>query len=384
MKFSTRAIHAGEEPNFKEGGCGDVVIPIHLASTFARKEIDKPTNGYEYSRTQNPTRLALETRLAALESSKYGLAFSSGLAAEATLLLSLLQKGDHVVAFDDLYSGTKRLLNQSLSNFGISVTYVDATDPKNVENALLNNTKLIWLETPTNPLMKLCDIQKISHIAKESNALLVVDNTFMSPYFQNPLELGADIALHSTTKYIGGHSDVVGGAIMLSNKRLYSKILFNQNAIGAIPSPFDCFLVMRGIKTLAVRMERHNYNALKIAKYLEKHSRIEKVNYPGLKSHPYHELANRQQSGFGGMLSFEIKGDMNDVKAFLQRTKIFALAESLGGVESLIEHPWLMTHSSLPQKARENCGITKNLVRVSVGIEDVTDLICDLDQALEE
>lgn len=384
MKFSTRAIHAGEEPNFKEGGCGDVVVPIHLASTFARKEIEKPTNGYEYSRTQNPTRLALETRLASLENSKYGLAFSSGLAAEATLLLSLLEKGDHVVAFDDLYSGTKRLLNQSLSNFGISVTYVDATDPKNVENALLNNTKLIWLETPTNPLMKLCDIQAISKVAKERDIIVVVDNTFLSPYFQNPLELGADISLHSTTKYIGGHSDVVGGAIMLSDERLYSKILFNQNAIGAVPSPFDCFLVLRGIKTLAVRMERHNYNALKIAKYLELHSRIGKVNYPGLKSHPYHELASRQQSGFGGMLSFEIKGDVNDVKVFLQRTKIFALAESLGGVESLIEHPWLMTHSSLPQKARESCGITQNLIRVSVGIEDVTDLISDLEQALQE
>ena len=384
MKFSTRAIHAGEEPNFKEGGCGDVVVPIHLASTFARKEIEKPTNGYEYSRTQNPTRLALETRLASLENSKYGLAFSSGLAAEATLLLSLLEKGDHVVAFDDLYSGTKRLLNQSLSNFGISVTYVDATDPKNVENALLNNTKLIWLETPTNPLMKLCDIQAISKVAKERDIIVVVDNTFLSPYFQNPLELGADISLHSTTKYIGGHSDVVGGAIMLSDERLYSKILFNQNAIGAVPSPFDCFLVLRGIKTLAVRMERHNYNALKIAKYLELHSRIGKVNYPGLKSHPYHELASRQQSGFGGMLSFEIKGDVNDVKVFLQRTKIFALAESLGGVESLIEHPWLMTHSSLSQKARESCGITQNLIRVSVGIEDVTDLISDLEQALQE
>jgi cystathionine gamma-lyase len=383
MKFSTRAIHAGEEPNFKDGGCGDVVVPIHLASTFARKEIDKPTSGYEYSRTQNPTRCALETKLAALESAKYGLAFSSGLAAETTLLLSLLKKGDHVVAFDDLYSGTKRLLNQSLSNFGLDVTYVDATNPKKVETALLGNTRLIWLETPTNPLMKICDIQAISKIAKEKDAILVVDNTFLSPYFQNPLDLGTDIVLHSTTKYIGGHSDVVGGAIMLSNKKLHSKIRFNQNAIGAIPSPFDCFLVLRGIKTLAVRMERHNYNALEIAKYLEKHSRIEKVNYPGLESHPYHELAKHQQSGFGGMLSFELKGDVNDVKIFLQRTKIFALAESLGGVESLIEHPWLMTHSSIPQKAREICGITQNLIRVSVGIEDVTDLISDLKQALK-
>ena len=383
MNFATKAIHAGEEPNLKEGGSGDIVVPIHLASTFARKEIDKPTAGYEYSRTLNPTRHALETRLAALESAKYGLAFASGLAAETTLILSLLEKDDHVVAFDDLYSGTRRLFNQSLSNFGLEFTYVDATHIVNVENALLGNTKLIWLETPTNPLMKLCDIQTISKVARERNIILVVDNTFMSPYFQNPLALGADIVLHSTTKYIGGHSDVVSGAIMLSNKKFYSKIKFNQNAIGAVPSPFDCFLVLRGIKTLAVRMERHDYNAKKIAKYLETHPRAEKVNYPGLTSHPQHEMAKQQMSGYGGMLSFELKGDLNDVKAFLQKTKIFALAESLGGVESLIEHPWLMTHSSMPQKAREISGITKNLIRVSVGIEDAEDLIADLEQALQ-
>jgi len=383
MNFATKAIHAGEEPNLKEGGSGDIVVPIHLASTFARKEIDKPTAGYEYSRTLNPTRHALETRLAALESAKYGLAFASGLAAETTLILSLLEKDDHVVAFDDLYSGTRRLFNQSLSNFGLEFTYVDATHIVNVENALLGNTKLIWLETPTNPLMKLCDIQTISKVARERNIILVVDNTFMSPYFQNPLALGADIVLHSTTKYIGGHSDVVSGAIMLSNKKFYSKIKFNQNAIGAVPSPFDCFLVLRGIKTLAVRMERHDYNAKKIAKYLETHPRAEKVNYPGLTSHPQHEMAKQQMSGYGGMLSFELKGGLNDVKAFLQKTKIFALAESLGGVESLIEHPWLMTHSSMPQKAREISGITKNLIRVSVGIEDAEDLIADLEQALQ-
>jgi len=383
MKFATKAIHVGEEPNFKEGGSGDVVMPIHLASTFARKEIDQPTAGYEYSRTLNPTRHALETRLAALESAKYGLAFASGLAAEATLILSLLEKDDHVVAFDDLYGGTRRLFDQSLSKFGLEFTYVDATHSVNVENALLDNTRLIWLETPTNPLMKLCDIQAISKVARERNIVLVVDNTFMSPYFQNPLALGADIVLHSTTKYIGGHSDVVGGAIMLSNKNFYSKIKFSQNAIGAVPSPFDCFLVLRGIKTLAVRMERHGYNAQTIAKYLETHPRVEKVNYPGLKSYPQHELATQQMSGYGGMLSFELKGDLSDVKAFLQKTKIFALAESLGGVESLIEHPWLMTHSSMPQKTRENNGITKNLIRVSAGIEDVEDLIADLGQALQ-
>jgi len=383
LKFATKAIHTGEEPNLKEGGSGDIVVPIHLASTFARKEIDKPTGGYEYSRTLNPTRQALEKRLAALENAKYALAFGSGLAAEATLILSLLKKGDCIVAFDDLYSGTKRLFNQTLSNFGLEFTYVDATSTKNVENAFQSNTKMIWLETPTNPLMKLCDVRAISKIAKERAIITVVDNTFASPYFQNPLDLGVDIVVHSTTKYIGGHSDVVGGAVMLSNDEFYQKIKFNQNAIGAVPSPFDCFLVLRGTKTLAVRMERHNYNAQKIAAYLEAHPRIEKVYYPGLKSHPQHELAKRQMSGFGGMLSFEIKGGLKDVKTFLQKTKIFALAESLGGVESLIEHPWLMTHSSIPEKARETSGITRNLIRASVGIEDAEDLIDDLKQALQ-
>jgi cystathionine gamma-lyase len=383
LKFATKAIHTGEEPNLKEGGSGDIVVPIHLASTFARKEIDKPTGGYEYSRTLNPTRQALEMRLAALENAKYALAFGSGLAAEATLILSLLRGGDHVVAFDDLYSGTKRLFNQTLSNFGLEFTYVDATSTKNVEEAFKHDTKMVWLETPTNPLMKLCDVRAISKVARERNIITVVDNTFMSPYFQNPLDLGADIVVHSTTKYLGGHSDVVGGAIMLSNSEFFQKIKFNQNAIGAVPSPFDCFLVLRGTKTLAVRMERHNHNAQKIAEYLEAHPKIKKVNYSGLKSHPYHELAKRQMSGFGGMLSFEMKGSLKDVKAFLQRTKIFALAESLGGVESLIEHPWSMTHSSIPEKTRETSGIKQNLIRASVGIEDAEDLMADLKQALQ-
>ncbi len=383
MKFATKAIHTGEEPNLKEGGSGDIVVPIHLASTFAREEIEKPTGGYEYSRTLNPTRKALETRLAALENAKHALAFSSGLAAEATLVLSLLKKGDHVVAFDDLYSGTKRLFNRTLSNFGVEFTYVDATSTDNVEAAFQGNTKMIWLETPTNPLMKLCDVRTISEIARGQNIITVVDNTFMSPYFQNPLDLGADIVVHSTTKYIGGHSDVVGGAVILSNDELYKRIRFNQNAIGAVPSPFDCFLVLRGTKTLAVRMERHNHNAQKIAEYLESHSRIKKVNYPGLRNHPQHELVERQMSGFGGMLSFEIMGGLKEVKSFLQKTKIFALAESLGGVESLIEHPWLMTHSSIPEEARKRSGITQNLIRASVGIEDAEDLIDDLKQALE-
>jgi cystathionine gamma-lyase len=383
LKFATKAIHIGEEPNLREGGYGDVVIPIHLATTFARREVDKPTRGYEYSRTGNPTRDALEKRLAALENAKFGLAFASGLAAEATLLLSLLEKGDHVVAFDDLYGGTRRLFSDVLSNFGLEFTYVDAREPENVEKAIKKNTRMIWLETPTNPLLRMCDIKAISEIGKAHNIITVVDNTFMSPYFQNPLDLGADVALHSTTKYLGGHSDVVGGAIMLSNEELYGKIKFNQNAIGAVPSPFDCFLVLRGIKTLAIRMEKHNCNAQEIAEFLESQPKVKKVHYPGLKSHPQHDLAKKQMSGFGGILSFELNANLKGVKAFLKKFKLFALAESLGGVESLIEHPALMTHASIPREEREKIGISDSLIRVSVGIEDLEDLIADFKQALD-
>ena len=380
MKFATKAIHSGEEPNLKEGGCGDVVVPIHLSSTFARCEIDKPTGGYEYSRTGNPTRHALERRLAELENAQYGLAFASGLAAETTLALALLKKGDHVVAFEDLYGGTRRLFDHTLANFGLEFTYVDATKTENVKAAIKSNTKLFWLETPTNPLLKLCDIAAISKIAKEREIVTVVDNTFASPYLQNPLDLGADIVLHSTTKYLGGHSDVVGGAIMLSDNTLHEKLKFNQNAVGAIPSPFDCFLVLRGTKTLALRMERHSHNASEIAEYLAAHPKVEKVNYPGLNSHPQHELARKQMSGFGGVISFYLRQG-TDVKGFLRRLKIIALAESLGGVESLINQPSSMTHAGLARQEREKIGITDNLLRLSVGIEDAEDLRADLEQA---
>ena len=382
MKFSTKAIHCGEEPNLKEGGCGDIVTPIHLASTFARTEIDKPTGGYEYARTGNPTRKALERRLAELENAKYGLAFASGLAAETTLTLALLKNGDHVIAFEDLYGGTRRLFDRTLTNFGLEFTYVDATRPEKVESAIKSNTKLIWLETPTNPLLKLCDIKAISKIAKEHSLIAVVDNTFASPYLQNPLNLGADIVVHSTTKYLGGHSDVVGGAILVSNDELYAKLKFSQNAIGAVPSPFDCFLVLRGTKTLALRMDRHNYNALKLAEYLNAHPLVEKVNYPGLKTHPQHKLAKTQMTGFGGMLSFYLKQNV-DAKNFLRKLKIIALAESIGGVESLINQPASMTHASLTQEERTRLGITDNLLRLSVGIEDVEDLKADLEQAFQ-
>lgn len=383
MKFSTRAIHIGEEPNLKEGGSGDVVAPIHLSSTFARKEIDKPTNGYEYSRSGNPTRDALEKRLAVLENAKYGLAFASGLAAETTLALSLLMRGDHVVAFEDLYGGTHRLFDKVLANFGLEFSYVDASALKNVDEAIKENTRLIWLESPSNPLLRLCDFKAIAKIAKHKGVLTVVDNTFASPYLQNPLDLGTDIVLHSTTKYINGHSDAIGGAIMLNNDELYSKLKFHQNALGGVPSPFDSYLVLRGTKTLGLRMERHNQNALKIAKYLASHPKVESVVYPGLKSHPQHALAKRQMTGFGGMVTFTLKGNNTVAAGFLKKLQIIALAESLGGVESLINQPAAMTHASIPKEERERLGVTDNLLRLSVGIEDYEDLEADLAQALE-
>ncbi len=382
MKFATKAIHSGEDPNLKEGGCGDVVAPIHLSSTFARKEIDKPTGGYEYSRSGNPTRKALEERLAVLENAKYGLAFASGLAAETTLALSLLKAGDHVVAFEDLYGGTHRLFDKTLANFGLEFTYVDATNTDNVKNAIKANTRLVWLESPTNPLLKLCDIKAIADTAKQHGVLTVVDNTFASPYLQNPLTLGADIVLHSTTKYINGHSDAIGGAIMLSDEELYGKLKFNQNALGAVPSPFDCYLVLRGTKTLGLRMERHSENALKIANYLSRHSKVENVIYPGLVSHPQYALAKRQMSAFGGMVTFTLKGDKKETARFLRKLGVVALAESLGGVESLINQPAAMTHASISAEERKRLGVTDNLLRLSVGIEDYEDLEADLDQAL--
>lgn len=385
MKFETKVIHVGEEPNFKEGGSGDVVIPIHLSSTFARKKVEEPTQGYEYSRTGNPTRKALERRLASLEDARFGLAFASGMAAETTLALTMLRARDHVIAFDDLYGGTRRLFDRILSkNFQVEVSYVDARDPKNINRAIRENTRMIWLETPTNPLMKLCDIRAIAKISKKANILLVVDNTFMTPYFQNPLLLGADMVVHSTTKYLNGHSDSVGGALMLSDENTYLPLKFNQNATGAILSPFDSFLVLRGIKTLAVRMKEHEKNAQQVADYLQEHPKVKKVNYPGLKSHPQYELAKKQMSGFGGMLSFEIVGGLKEAEQFLGNLKIFSLAESLGGVESLIEHPARMTHASVPPEIRKQIGITDSLIRISVGIENIDDLIKDLDQAFKK
>ncbi len=382
MKFETDAIHVGEEPEFGEGASGDVVIPIHLSSTFARKNVDSPTGGYEYSRTSNPTRNALEKRLAALEGARYGLAFSSGMAAETVLLISLLKKDSHVVACDDLYGGTRRLLGRVFAdNYGIEISHVDATDAGRVEEAIRENTKVVWLETPTNPLLKIYDIGKISEIAHSAKAFVVVDNTFASPFFQRPLGLGADIVVHSTTKYINGHSDSVGGAIMLSDEKIYEKLKFTQNATGAILSPFDSFLTLRGIKTLAVRMQKHQENAQKIAEYLLSHPKVGRVNYPGLPSHLQYKLAKAQMGGAGGMLSFEIKGGAEEAKEFLSKLKVFSLAESLGGVESLAEHPHSMTHSSIPAEQKKQIGIYDSLVRLSIGIENSEDLIEDLERA---
>ncbi|MDP4277468.1 MAG: cystathionine gamma-synthase [Bacteroidota bacterium] len=380
--FATNAIHAGEEPDYRDGAYGDVVIPIHLSTTFARKRVSEPTGGYEYTRSLNPTRKALETKLAALEQATYGLAFSSGLAAESTVLLSLLNPGDHIIAFDDLYGGTQRLFNQVFANFGFQTSYIDATNPTLLEKAIQPNTKLVWIESPSNPLLKLCDIRAISEITRANHLILVVDNTFLSPYFQHPLELGADIVVHSSTKYIGGHSDVLGGAVLLSNELYYERLQFHQNAVGAVLSPFDSYLTIRGLKTLEVRMQRHQENALTIARFLEKQPNVKRVIYPGLPSHPQYELARRQMSGSGGVLSFELKGDRSNAETFLQKLTVFSLAESLGGVESLIELPAAMTHASVAKTVREQIGISDTLIRVSVGIEHVNDLIADLEQAL--
>ncbi len=381
MRFATRAIHSGEEPDVLNG-YGDVVSPIHLSSTFARADASTPTKGFDYSRTANPTRKALETKLASLEDAKHGLAFSSGLAAETAILLSLLENGDHVIAGEDLYGGTRRLLTSVMARFGVRTTFTDVTDAANVKKSLTGRTRLVWIESPSNPLLKVCDIHAISEIASEAGAATVVDNTFMSPYLQRPLALGAAMSLHSTTKYVAGHSDVIGGAVMLNDDALYERLKYSQNAAGSVPSPFDCFLIMRGAKTLELRMRRHCDSALDIASFLEGRREVRKVHYPGLRSHPQHGLAQRQGAGFGGMISFELTGGGEAARRMLKRLRLFAIAESLGGVESLIELPAIMTHASVPEPERKRLGIDDGLIRLSVGIEDVSDLKDDLNSAL--
>lgn len=376
--FATRAIHAGQDP---DSATGATIVPIYQTSTYTQ-EAPGRHKGYEYSRTGNPTRTALEECVAALEGADYGLAFASGLAA-TTAVMSLLSPGDHVVAGDDLYGGSYRLFDKVLPRTGgLDFTFADTTDPASVEEALRPETKLLWIETPTNPMLTLSDIARLSELARERGAVVAVDNTFASPFFQNPLSLGADLVVHSTTKYMGGHSDVVGGAVMTSNEEFYDAIKFYQNAAGAVPGPFDSWIVLRGLKTLAVRMRQHEKNALAVAEFLEGHPEVASVNYPGLPSHPQHDLAKRQMSGFSGMVSFTLKGGAEAAYAAVQKTRLFHFAESLGGVESLITHPATMTHAAIPREQREARGVTDGLLRLSVGIEDKDDLVADLDRAI--
>ncbi|HEV3154097.1 MAG TPA: cystathionine gamma-synthase [Candidatus Baltobacteraceae bacterium] len=384
MKFSTKAIHVGQEA---DPATGATIVPVYQTSTYTQEAVGAH-RGFDYSRTINPTRLALEKQLAALEGAEYGSAFASGMAATAAVL-NLLSAGDHAIVTDDLYGGTYRLFSRVLARYGLEFTYVDMANVDAVRAAVKPNTKLFWLETPTNPLLKLIDIAAISSLrtqgaAPGTNPVVVVDNTFASPYFQQPLALGADIVVHSTTKYIGGHSDVVGGVAVTNNKDYYDVIKFHQNAVGGVPGPHDAWLTMRGAKTLALRMREHAKNAQAVAEFLEGHPEVERVFYPGLPSHPQHELAKRQMSGFGGMVSFMLKGPEERAIAFANRMRYFSLAESLGGVESLICHPARMTHGSIPKEERDRRGVTDGLLRLSVGIEDVEDLIDDLRTALDQ
>ena len=374
--FATRAIHAGQEP---EPQTGSVIVPIYQTSTYAQEEVGVH-KGYEYSRTDNPTRTALQACLAALEGGTYALAFASGLGATTTLML-MLKAGAHVVVGDDVYGGTYRLFQRVMTDHGLVFDFVDTSDPQAVAAALRPETRMIWLETPTNPLLKLADIRAISALGREHGALTVVDNTFASPYGQQPLALGADIVLHSTTKYIGGHSDVVGGAIVTSNDGVYERLKFLQNAAGAVPGAFDSWLVLRGAKTLALRMREHERNALAMARFLEEHPAVERVVYPGLPSHPQHALAREQMQCFGGMISLVLHGGEAAARDMVRRTRLFTLAESLGGVESLIELPAAMTHASVTGSKLE---VPAGLVRLSVGIEDVDDLVADIRQALAD
>jgi cystathionine gamma-lyase len=377
MKFATKAIHAGQEP---DPSTGAIMTPIFQTSTYAQAGLGDH-KGYEYARTGNPTRTALEACIAALENGSHGLAFASGMAAEHAVL-NLLSAGDSMVSCDDLYGGSYRIFERVMRRYNVETSYVTAGNIAEYEQAIRPDTKLIWLETPTNPLLRLVDIRAVAEIAHRHNILLVVDNTFSSPYFQRPLDLGADIVLHSTTKYINGHSDVIGGVVLTNNEEVYQSLQFYQNAAGAVPGPFDSWLTLRGIKTLAVRMRQHEENARSVARFLAEHPRVEKVYYPGLPSHPDYELAKRQMSGFGGMVSFQFKGTLADVDQVVRRFKVFTFAESLGGVESLVCHPVSMTHGSIPKEIREARGLTDTLLRLSVGIEDIADLLTDLEQAL--
>jgi cystathionine beta-lyase/cystathionine gamma-synthase len=377
MKFNTKAIHAGQKT---EETTGAVMPPIFQTSTYAQKA-PNDHQGYDYARVGNPTRTALEKLIAGLEEADEGICFSSGVAA-IDAIMKTLRPGDHVISTNDLYGGTYRLFTQIFENYGIEFSFVDMTNIDEVENALQENTKLVWMETPTNPLLRIIDIKAVTKLTKSRNILSVVDNTFASPYLQRPLTLGADAVMHSTTKYLGGHSDVIGGAVATSNKDLIEKLRFQIKTCGAVPGPMDCYLILRGIKTLSVRVERSVENAKKIASHLSEHPKVAEVFYPGLVSHPQHKLAAKQMDDFGAMVSFSLKDDsIEKASEFMSKTGIFTLAESLGGVESLISHPASMTHGSIPKDVREKAGLKDSLIRLSVGIEDVDDLIDDLNQA---
>ena len=377
MGFSTDAIHAGQIPDSTTGA---VITPIYQTSTYAQHELGKST-GYEYGRTHNLTRQALEKNIATLEKGKYGIAFASGLAATHALM-SLVKAGDHIIMSSNVYGGTYRLYEQNLTKYGLEYSWVDASKTANIENAVKKNTKMIFVETPTNPMLILTDLKVVSEIAKKNNLISVCDNTFMSPYFQNPLEWGIDIVLHSTTKYLNGHSDVIGGMLITGNEKYHERLRYIQNASGGVPSPFDCWLILRSTKTLAVRMKQHEENARAFTEFLSKSGAAKKVIYPGLKDHPQHELAKKQMRGFGGMVSADF-GSIEKAKKVLNYVKVFTLAESLGGVESLICHPASMTHASVPKEERDKMGLTNSLVRFSVGIEDIEDLINDVEFALK-
>lgn len=379
MKFGTKAIHAGIEPDSTTGA---IMTPIYQTSTYVQESPGKH-KGYEYARTQNPTRTVLQNNLAALENGKHGICYASGLGA-TDAILKLFKPGDEIIASNDLYGGTYRIMVRIFGEFGLKFKFVDLSNPVNLESAITTATKMVWIETPTNPLLRLVDIAAIAAVTKQKAIRLVVDNTFASPYLQNPLDLGADIVMHSVTKYLGGHSDTVMGAIILNDDETAQQLAFIQNACGAVPGPQDCFLVLRGIKTLHVRMQRHCENAQKVAQYLQQHPKVGQVYYPGLASHVGHELAKQQMRGFGGMVSFELKGDsMPEAVRVMESFKVFSLAESLGGVESLCTHPASMTHASIPKEERQRNGLKDTLIRLSIGIEDADDLIQDLEQAID-
>ena len=378
MKTGTKFIHAGMEP---DPSTGAIMTPIYQTSTYVQ-EAPATHKGYEYARSQNPTRTALETAYAQIENGKFGLAFSSGVAA-TDAVIKLLSPGNEVICGNDMYGGTYRLFTKVFEKFGIKFHYVNMQDVANVRQYINSNTKLIWAETPTNPLMNICDIAGLASIAKEHNILLCVDNTFASPYLQNPLDQGADIVMHSATKYLGGHSDVIQGALMMNSQELRDQLYFIQKSCGAVPGPMDCFLVLRGIKTLHLRMQRHSENGRQIAQWLRNHKKVGKVYWPGFEDHPNYDIAKKQMRDFGGMISFELKNDsVDEAKRVLSSTKLFSLAESLGGVESLINHPASMTHASIPREVRIKNGLSDSLMRLSVGVEDAEDLIEDLQQAI--